>query len=288
MSKFERYEMRTVDRSTLKNAEYNPRALTNQARARLKKGIEKHGLVQPIIFNESTGNVVGGHQRLSILDDLESGAAYQLQVAVIRVSLSDERKINVLLNNDGAQGHWDETKLLALFAGEEDLDLDGLGFSTSQAEYYDKLLRAADSQDDEIMRAMMDASELHQDVEFLGNSNVEERHKKKLERKTKFEQQVSSLMVPQDSSTWKLKTPEEKKAYDNARENFREEPFEIVTLRISFSTLQAKKDFLTRHGLPFKDTIHESELYGNTSGAGSADVQHQGHQSDDTRQGRAL
>jgi len=269
LSQFEKFVMRTVLRSSVKGAPYNPRSLTNQARARLKRGIEKHGLVQPIIVNERTGQVVGGHQRLGILDDLEAGGEYELQVAVVNVSESDEKRLNVLLNNDGAQGHWDETKLLAIMAESEDLDMDALGFSSSQSEYYEKLMKASDDQDNEIIRAMVEANELVDDVETIGNENLDERHKVKIDRKTSFEQQVSSLMKPQDESTWKVNSAEEKSAYNRARENFKEESFEVVTLRIAFSSMDSKKHFLTRHGLPFKDTIHESELYASSSDSGS-------------------
>lgn len=273
--------MRTVQRSSVKGAPYNPRSLTNQARARLKRGIERHGLVQPIIVNERTGQVVGGHQRLSILDDLEGGVEYELQVAIVDISESDERKINVLLNNDGAQGHWDETKLLALMSEEEALDLDALGFSSSQAEYYERLMKAQEDQENEIIRAMMDANEMAEDVEVIGNDNLDERHKVKIDRKTSYEQQVSGLMKPQDESTWKVTTPEEKSAYNKARENFKEESFDVVTLRIAFASLESKKAFLTRHGLPFKDTIHESELYASSTDTGSGQGERPARRKDD-------
>jgi predicted DNA binding CopG/RHH family protein len=155
-------------------------------------------------------------------------------------------------------------------AESEDLDMDALGFSSSQSEYYEKLMKASDDQDNEIIRAMVEANELVDDVETIGNENLDERHKVKIDRKTSFEQQVSSLMKPQDSNEWKLKEPEEKAAYNRARDNFRDESFDVITLRIAFSSVDAKKHFLTRHGLPFKDTIHESELYASSTDSGSS------------------
>lgn len=34
---------------------------------KIARSIEKYGCVEPIIWNEKTGNVIGGHQRLKVL-----------------------------------------------------------------------------------------------------------------------------------------------------------------------------------------------------------------------------
>jgi uncharacterized protein YbaR (Trm112 family) len=51
---------------TLKDSEENPRRITKDRRLALKRSIEKYGDLSGIIFNRKTGNLVGGHQRISI------------------------------------------------------------------------------------------------------------------------------------------------------------------------------------------------------------------------------
>lgn len=78
---------------------------------RLRDGIKMHGLVGGIIWNKRTGNIVGGHQRIQQLDELEGKKDYELDVDVIDVDESEEREINILLNNPTAQGEFDGDKL---------------------------------------------------------------------------------------------------------------------------------------------------------------------------------
>jgi len=51
-------------------ADYNPRKDLKPGDAeyeKLKRSIKEFGYVEPIIWNKTTGNVVGGHQRLKVL-----------------------------------------------------------------------------------------------------------------------------------------------------------------------------------------------------------------------------
>ena len=77
VTRFQSFVVEEVGRELLKNAPYNPRRITDDARARLKAKIEKVGLVTPLVWNRRTGNLVGGHQRLSILDELEARQDYR-------------------------------------------------------------------------------------------------------------------------------------------------------------------------------------------------------------------
>lgn len=110
-SKFQKFEMDTISRDQIRGAEYNPRIISEDARKRLRKMLAKHGLVQPLVWNKRTGNLVSGHQRLSALDSLERTQDYALQVAVVDVDEREERVLNVQLNNPSMQGEWDLDKL---------------------------------------------------------------------------------------------------------------------------------------------------------------------------------
>lgn len=133
-SKYQKGEMKTLKRSELKGAEYNPRIIDKEAKKRLKKGLQKHGLVSPITWNKRTGNIVSGHQRISQLDALEKGKDYDLDVWVIDVDEQEEAILNVQLNNPSMQGDWD-LDALADMTEEFGIDFDDMGFSKTDVDF---------------------------------------------------------------------------------------------------------------------------------------------------------
>lgn len=120
-----------IRRDQIAFADYNPRSISKDARKRLKKGLAQHGMVTTLVWNRRTGNLVSGHQRLSILDELEKSQDYSLNVAVIDVSLEEEKKLNVQINNPSMQGEWDMEGLSGLIEGDGISPLD-LGFSETE------------------------------------------------------------------------------------------------------------------------------------------------------------
>lgn len=113
--------------SELKEAVYNPRKKLTEEDAeyqKLKRSIEKFGYVEPIIINKRSGNIVGGHQRLTVLKDL----GYE-EINVVEVDLSDEEEkaLNIALNK--ISGEWDIPKLKDLLeeldTGAIDIELTG-------------------------------------------------------------------------------------------------------------------------------------------------------------------
>lgn len=119
--------MRRVLRSQITEAVYNPRVIDAHARKRLTDSLKRSGLVMPLVWNRGTGNLVAGHQRLRILDQLENGKDYALDVACVAVSLKEERELNVFLNNTTAMGNWDLDALDTLLK-MPDFDLQASGF----------------------------------------------------------------------------------------------------------------------------------------------------------------
>ena len=83
MAKTETYQMIEINRADIRNAPYNPRRISKEAREKLKRGLEKHGLVAPLTWNRRTGNLVSGHQRITQIDRIEGVKDYTLQVAAI-------------------------------------------------------------------------------------------------------------------------------------------------------------------------------------------------------------
>jgi hypothetical protein len=129
-SEFENYEIVKIHRSEVKNAPYNPRTISDEARKKIKKNIKERGLMSPPIWNIRTGNLVGGHQRMSMMDALEGTKDYHLRVAKVDIDEVTEREQNVFLNNPEAQGDFDLSALAEMFTFEG-FDVDGTGFDLS-------------------------------------------------------------------------------------------------------------------------------------------------------------
>lgn len=122
-------DIRTLPIASLRPADYNPRMITEAARAGLAASIDRWGCVEPIIWNQRSGNVVGGHQRLDAL--IARGDA-ETDVVVVDLDAAEEKALNIALNNQAIAGEWDWGKLAPLLPEIEmeipDLDMSLLGF----------------------------------------------------------------------------------------------------------------------------------------------------------------
>ena len=106
-------KIQEIEFSRLIPADYNPRvALTPDMPEfeRLKNSIETFGNVEPIVWNERTGHIVGGHQRLAVLQHLGYTSA---EVSVVDLDEKEEKLLNVALNK--IKGQWDYSRLEEIF-----------------------------------------------------------------------------------------------------------------------------------------------------------------------------
>jgi len=125
VTRYQKFKGRRLHRSQIQNAPYNPRVIDAYAKERLRENLSDVGLLEPLIWNATTGNLVGGHQRLAILDALEGSEDYYLDVAVVKLSEAAEREENVFLNNAEVQGEWDLQALADLFRSGTDVHASG-------------------------------------------------------------------------------------------------------------------------------------------------------------------
>lgn len=96
---------------------------------KLKRSIKEFGYVEPIIWNKTTGNVVGGHQRLKVL--LADGVK-EIDCVVVEFDSEKEKALNIALNK--VSGEWDRDKLTALISDlqAEDFDVTITGFDLAE------------------------------------------------------------------------------------------------------------------------------------------------------------
>lgn len=137
-TKYQKFDIRTVQRSIINEAPYNPRILREGAQKRLKKKMREVGLLSPLIWNEKTGNLVSGHQRLKQLDDLEGYPKkkedYDLIVSVVILDEKTEKEMVVFFNNPSAQGEWNLDGLAELNL-DHDIDFGEMGFSEADIDF---------------------------------------------------------------------------------------------------------------------------------------------------------
>ena len=141
---------RRVPVSELKPAKYNPRIDLqpgDPAYEKIKRSLDEYGYVDPLIWNEVTGNIVGGHQRYKIL--VAEGAT-EIDCVVVHIENPQEEKaLNIALNK--AVGEWEDQSLASLL-----LDLQESGYNMGLTGFDDEEIDAllarkdvADIDDDE-------------------------------------------------------------------------------------------------------------------------------------------
>lgn len=128
-------EVRKIQRSQITLAEYNPRTIKDDAKKRLEKNVKKK-LYGGIVWNERTGNLVSGHQRVDVADKANKYNSetrendYWITVIVADLSEKEEKEQNLFFNSKAAMGDYDYKKLALMYpdidsalAGLDDVDI---------------------------------------------------------------------------------------------------------------------------------------------------------------------
>ncbi len=95
--------VRIIPLSEIVPAPYNPRTISDEALNGLAASLERFGVVEPIIWNERTKHIVGGHQRFTVLKQRGDKEA---QVIVVNLDATEEKALNVTLNNPNISGQF--------------------------------------------------------------------------------------------------------------------------------------------------------------------------------------
>lgn len=132
LSQFEKYEIVEMNRADIKECPFNPRAISEEAKRRLRANLKRVGLLQPLVVNGRTGRLCSGHQRIACLDTLEGHKNYKLRVAVVDLSEKEEKEQVIFFNNQEAMGVWDIDKLASIYK-DGWADFEASGFDSAQA-----------------------------------------------------------------------------------------------------------------------------------------------------------
>jgi hypothetical protein len=119
--------------SEIRLAAYNPRVElqpSDKEYQDLEQSIDRFGLIEPLVWNRTTGNLVSGHQRLKIL---MARGEVEVDVSAVELPLAEEQALNLVMNKVG--GRWDDKKLVDLLDSLNGVvDLNITGFSTDDLE----------------------------------------------------------------------------------------------------------------------------------------------------------
>ena len=126
----------------LKQADYNPRKLSERERNDLIDSIKEFGIVDPIIVNGAPKRkniIIGGHQRCRVAEEI---GMKEIPVYYINIpNIEKEKELNLRLNKN--LGHWDWELLTKM---EEEMLLK-VGFGEDElGDYWDKLLEIEDDE----------------------------------------------------------------------------------------------------------------------------------------------
>lgn len=114
----------------IRPAAYNPRKRLEPGEKEyeaLKGSIERWGLVDPLVVNARTGNLISGHQRYYILTNL---GETETEAVAVDLDERQEKLLNVAMNK--VEGQWDYGKLETLLSEFETDEILFTGFSEGE------------------------------------------------------------------------------------------------------------------------------------------------------------
>ncbi len=162
-----------IELKKLKRAEYNPRKELkpeDEEYQKLKKSIVEFGYVVPIIVN-SDYTVIGGHQGLTVLEDL---GYEKIECNVLNLSKVQEKALNLALNK--IDGIWDYGKLENVLADlkESNFDLDVTGFDFDEV---DDLLKETIGSKEDDFELEEELDEIEEPITKLGDIWILGKHR---------------------------------------------------------------------------------------------------------------
>ena len=159
--------IKRIKLADVKPAAYNPRRQLKPGEKEyeaLKASISRWSLVEPLVVNLRTGNLVGGHQRLAVLQHLGYTSA---EVSVVDLDEKEEKLLNVALNK--IKGQWDYSRLEEIFQEYELEEAKVTGFTGQEISL---ILAKNDDVEDPAAWQDDEEDEEDEDPDFLGASWV--------------------------------------------------------------------------------------------------------------------
>lgn len=170
-------EVKKIAVDKINPAKYNPRKKLKPGDTeyeKLKRSIKEFGYVEPIIWNQRTGNVVGGHQRLTVL---KNEGYKEVDCVVVDLGEQEEKALNIALNK--IHGDWDLPLLKDLLEelDKSMFDVSLTGFDAAEIEeifskVHDKEVKDDDFDADKALEDIKEPISKYGDVWLLGKHRL--------------------------------------------------------------------------------------------------------------------
>lgn len=241
-----------VKRSDINFAHYNPRTISDEARKKLKANLKRVGLLGGIVWNKTTGNIVSGHQKVSVMDEVnryENGNNdYNIKVEVVEMDEKTEKEQNLFMNNRSAQGEYDNDMLKDMLididytnAGMDEFDLQMLGIGEIEEDIIsDKFWNEKD------------VSEEH-DLQHLSIVTKEGDEDRKTDRSTNFYNDTPENQIKRHNEVQKIK--------DRILDNKTDDGGMLSYVVLSFPTPDARVRFMQTFGYGEDDKYVDGEEF---------------------------
>lgn len=216
----------------------------------MKDNIKRVGLLGGIVWNKTTGNIVSGHQRVTVLDEINNYSDgrndYEINVEVVEMSEKEEKEQNLFMNNKNVQGEFDENMLKTILtdidysnAGFSDFDLDMLGIGEVKVDevYYDHVWKKED--------VLKDDSEL----EKVDEETLKSEEDTTIDRNVNFYEDSKENQIKRHNEVEKIKER------INASNDVDKDGGVLSYLVISFKNPKEKEEFLLEHGFDLSENI---------------------------------
>lgn len=255
-------------RSQINFANYNPRKISDKARNLLKKNLKKVGLLGGVVFNKATGNLISGHQRISIIDEVNhynpdtKDNDYTLRVECVEMDEKSEKEQNIFMNNKNVQGEFEDDMLRELLtgidyenAGLEEFDLQLLGIGDQTVEQYqyqpwNKAELTGGNQEE--------GQEKTIEQQFLTNFDEENKQipeDRNMDRSVSFAEDTPENQIARHNETLKIR-----ERIANQNDMFKDRGVYSYVI-VSFDNPQQKMDFMSNIGLdPYDKYINGNDF----------------------------
>lgn len=125
------YETLAIEQ--LKPDPHNPRKHNAANMRAIRKSLEKHGQVEPLVVHMATFQVIGGNGRLAAMREL---GWKTVDVRLLDCTDTEAKAIGIALNRTGELAKWDDEILteIILQLQETGFDMEGTGFDPAELE----------------------------------------------------------------------------------------------------------------------------------------------------------
>lgn len=217
-----------------------------------------------IVWNEETGNLVSGHQKVGIMDEVNKYDPkthendYKLKVEVVHLDLKTEKEQNLFMNNKAVQGEFDDDMLIQMLDGIEyekagfdafDMELLGVGISDIPEEVSKNDISEIL---DETETVQWHKEAIVQNNEHLARVDTETHNAKentKIDRSTDFYEDSEENQIARHNEIQKIK---DRISNHATSDNDRVAQSYVV---LSFGSSEETASFLLQFGYPTETTV---------------------------------